>query len=355
MVGFNDTWKFVAQISLTLPRGLSHNRPAGYSSNSFESVPFLWRNGEMRTGLPLLLFYLFLPAGGWTETVTVYLMDNGIRPDHKAFAGMEIESVDLLGAERGEGGAESKGQGGKTSEQRAESAERRGESLERGAKNLEQGVWSKERGEGSLETVPAFGEHGTLLAGLVVERAPKVRLVSVRTLDEKGEGKWSDFIRGVHWIANHHEPGKPAVANLSLGGVPEASRIRRLVSEAVDQLAAAGVVVIVAAGNEGADLPGRIPSTLDSVISVGAWARLGGRLRNSNYGTCADLFALGENLRGPSARSRRARQKDSGSSLAAAVVTGHVAAYLTGHPGASPAAVKSWVLENSPDGVFQLR
>lgn len=239
------------------------------------------------------------------DAVTVYIMDNGIRADHEAFAGIEMESVDLQ-VERGEGGA-------------------------------------------------AYGEHATHVAGLVIERAPSVKLVSVRTLDEQGAGKWSDFIKGVHWITNHHRPGEPAVANLSLGGVPENPRIKNLVTQAVDKLVASGVVVVVAAGNDGDDVPDRIPSTLESVISVGASGRLVSRLRNSNFGSCADLFALGENLRGPSARSRKARRKDSGTSMAAAVVTGHVASYLAGAPAATPGEVKAWVLENSPDGGFRFR
>lgn len=232
------------------------------------------------------------------KTVTVYIMDNGVRADHNAFKGVDVETIDLV--------------------------------------------------EGDNEV--GFGNHGTLMAGLIVERAPTVKLISVRTLDEDESGSWGDFLKGVHWITNHHEAGEPAVANLSLGGLSQDDRVRKIVSGAIDQLVADGVTVVVAAGNDGEDAEGRIPSTLDSVISVGAVSKFNYRLNASNFGSCVDVYAKGENIRGPGSRSAKARVKRSGTSVAAAIVTGNSAAYLSANPEATAGDVKEWIVTNCEVG-----
>jgi subtilisin family serine protease len=238
------------------------------------------------------------------ERVTVYLMDNGVRVDHQAFEGIETESVDIIGEGKRKSG----------------------------------------------EKTDIYGDHGTLLAGLVVARVPRVRLVSVRTLDNAGEGKWSDFVRGVHWITNHHQQGAAAVANLSLGGSPKDPRIQKLVTEAIDRLVESGVTVVVAAGNDGKDVPGRIPSTLDSVISVGAVSLFNNRLDSSNFGSCVDIYARGENLEGPGSMGKSDQYRESGTSVAAAVVTGLIAGFLEEHPDASPEEARAWLLKRSLTG-----
>ena len=265
------------------------------------------------------LFFLVISlAGGLVAgaiepivPVTVYIMDNGVRTDHKAFRGISIESVDLTGTSS------------------------------RSVKKKRLVI-----GGGDY----AFGDHATLLAGLIAERAPESKLVSVRTLDDEGKGSWSEFVKGVHWIINHHVGGQPAVANLSLGGSVDDPRIQRLLTRAIEQLVAEGVTVVVAAGNDGIDDERRFPSTLDSVISVGAVSMFDRRLDSSNFGSCVDVYALGKDLEGPGSFSNVFRTRDSGTSMAAAVVAGHVAAHMLKEAKSSPEQIKQWVLDNSDAG-----
>ncbi len=234
------------------------------------------------------------------RAVTVYVMDNGIRADHRAFEGMHMESVNLVSG-------------------------------------ADVGVRETER----------YGDHATLMAGLIVERASSsVKLISVRTLDRDESGSWADFLKGVHWITNHHEAGEPAVANLSLGGMSQDIRIRNIVSGAISQLVEDGVTVVVAAGNEGQDILDRIPSTLASVVSVGAVSRFNFRLYSSNYGSCVDVYVKGENIPGPGSRSPKARIRRSGTSVAAAIVAGNIASYLSKNPDVSQQEVRDWVMSN---------
>ena len=254
-------------------------------------------------GFAVVWFGVVLVLGA-EPSVTVYLMDNGVRADHKSFESIRIESVDLVSHDG----------------------------------NLE-----------GRESEP-FGDHATFLAGLIVERAPEAQLISVRTLNEQGEGKWSEFIRGVHWIINHHQAGQPAVANLSLGGGVDEPRIQRLITNAIEQLVAKGVVVVVAAGNDGIDDTRRIPSTLDSVISVGAVSMFDRRLDSSNFGSCVDVYVRGDDMEGPGSFSNIYRTRQSGTSVAAAIVTGHIAARLLEEPGSTPRQIRQWVLAESIAG-----
>ncbi len=64
--------------------------------------------------------------------------------------------------------------------------------------------------------------HGTHVSGTVGGAtygvAKGVRLVGVRVLDCGGSGATSGVIAGVDWVTGDHDPGEPAVANMSLGG-----------------------------------------------------------------------------------------------------------------------------------------
>lgn len=248
----------------------------------------------VKIGIHSFLLLCLAPLFG----VDVYIMDNGIRTDHEKFKPFQVLSKDI------------------------------------------------QTGVGDSQ----FGDHASMMAGLIVDRAPQIRLISVRTLDAQGNGTWTDFLKGIHWITNHHAAGTPAVANLSLGGMTQDTRIQKIIAQSIDRLVQDGVTVVVAAGNEGKDEVGRIPSTLDSVISVGAVSFSNRRLGESNFGSCVDVYVLGDDLSGPSAASRNSLVRESGTSVAAAVLTGHVAAFLRLNPEASPEEVKAWVTSNSEKG-----
>lgn len=113
--------------------------------------------------------------------------------------------------------------------------------------------------------------HGTHCAGIaaaidndtgVVGVAPGARLWAVRVLDANGEGYLSDLIAGIEWVTDR--AGTIEVANLSLTATGKSDILR----EAIRNSVAAGVVYVVAAGNDGADVYGAdgVFNTSDDVI-----------------------------------------------------------------------------------------
>jgi subtilisin family serine protease len=137
--------------------------------------------------------------------------------------------------------------------------------------------------------------HGTHVAGTVGSStygvAKSVSLVSVRVLDCNGQGSYSTMIAGLDWIVSDHVAGVKAVANMSLGG-----GFSSALNSAVDRVISDGIVVAVAAGNEGVSACTKSPASTPSAITVAATDASDYRAYFSNYGSCVDVFAPGVSI-----------------------------------------------------------
>lgn len=180
--------------------------------------------------------------------------------------------------------------------------------------------------------------HGTHVAGTIGGAtygvAKQVALVPVRVLGCDGRGTFSQLIAGIDWVIEQHQPGTPAVANISLGGVANT-----VVNDAVARLIADGVVVSVAAGNDNQNACTTSPASAPDAITVGASTTSDRRWASSNWGPCLDLFAPGEYILSATYRSVTATASMSGTSMAAPHVAGAAALSLQRTPQATPAQV----------------
>ena len=101
--------------------------------------------------------------------------------------------------------------------------------------------------------------------------APGCSLISVKVLDQKGNGYATDVLTGLKWIRENRDRYNIRIVNISVGSLSrrdmtENSILVRGVNAAWDD----GLVVVVAAGNHG---PGRMtittPGISRKVITVG--------------------------------------------------------------------------------------
>ncbi|MBS4751628.1 S8 family peptidase [Nocardioides sp. zg-ZUI104] len=186
--------------------------------------------------------------------------------------------------------------------------------------------------------------HGTHVAGTVGATtygvAERARLIGVRVLDCEGSGSNSGVIAGLDWVVAHHQAGRPAVANMSLGGGASTA-----LDTAVQQVIADGVTMAVAAGNENTDACSTSPARVPGALTVAASDRNDARASFSNRGTCVDLFAPGVDI--TSTWLDNGVRTISGTSMASPHVAGAVALYLSANPGASPSAVNAAIVEAS--------
>jgi serine protease AprX len=147
---------------------------------------------------------------------------------------------------------------------------------------------------GETGTADAFG-HGTHIAGIIAGSisygptslykngiAPGAHLVNVRVLNRVGVGYTSDVIAGIQWVVANRAKYSIRVMNLSLGHPIQAPCAFDPLCLAAEDAVAKGLVVVASAGNSGKDADGNpvlgsvsTPGNAPGVITVGAlntWA-----------------------------------------------------------------------------------
>ncbi|KFY00242.1 hypothetical protein V490_01425 [Pseudogymnoascus sp. VKM F-3557] len=216
-------------------------------------------------------------------------------------------------------------------------------------------TWGKNFIEGSPDTDE--NGHGTHCAGTIGGAtfgvASKASLVAVKVLDGDGSGSNSGVIAGIDFVGSDSN-GK-GVLSMSLGGT-----FSEAVNSAVASTIAAGVTVVVAAGNDGADASDYSPASAPNAITVGAIDNTDARASFSNFGSVLDVFAPGVDVKSAWIGSKSATNTISGTSMATPHVAG-LAAYLIGLGGlSSPADVAAKINSigvsgvNDPNGSIDL-
>jgi subtilisin family serine protease len=161
--------------------------------------------------------------------------------------------------------------------------------------------------------------HGTHVASIIAGKthgvAKGVSLIPVRVTDCNGFGTSTGLISALEWIIDRHVSGQPAVINISLAG-PNSNAMDAAVNAAI----AAGITVVVAAGNDGRDACTLSPARVPKALTVGSANRSDARATSSNFGSCLDLFAPGTSI--PGASVNGGVTLASGTSVAAPHVAG---------------------------------
>ncbi|MFD1366300.1 S8 family serine peptidase [Actinoplanes sichuanensis] len=192
--------------------------------------------------------------------------------------------------------------------------------------------------------------HGThvagTLAGTTYGVAKRATIVGVRVLDCQGTGTDEEVIAGLDWVIANHTTG-PAVVNLSLGGDPSPA-----LEQAVNATIADGIVVVAAAGNDGADACGHSPARVPAAVTVGATDDDDSLAWFSNRGPCVDLLAPGDGVLSAATWSSTASTTMSGTSMATPHVAGAAALMLGREPQLTPAVVAARLTSSAtPDKI----
>ena len=147
--------------------------------------------------------------------------------------------------------------------------------------------------------------HGTHVAGTIAANSNNgsdvagidwnARILPIRVLGTCG-GFVADIADGIRWAAGLPVPGAPPnphpadVVNLSLGGSRACDTTYQ---NAFNDVAAQGVVSVVAAGNSAANASAFRPANCNQVITVAATNRAGNLSWYSNYGSVVEISAPG--------------------------------------------------------------
>ena len=186
--------------------------------------------------------------------------------------------------------------------------------------------------------------HGTHVAGTVGSSsygvAKNVSLVSVRVLDCSDSGSYATIIAGLDWIVSDHAAGVKAVVNMSLGGSYSSA-----LNSAVDRVVNDGIVMAVAAGNEGVSACSKSPASTAAAITVAASDSSDYRASFSNYGSCVDIFAPGVSIR--STLNGGGSGNLDGTSMASPHVAGAAAVIWSVNPSYTNAQVSSAIISSA--------
>ena len=209
---------------------------------------------------------------------------------------------------------------------------------------------------------PADGDgHGTMVTGIIaasanngigvagVGWAAKVRPVKV--LDDTGSGTDATVINGINWAVKNGV----RVINMSLGGEGDNPVLHDAVANAV----AKGVVVVVAAGNDGSPVL-QYPAAYPEVLAVGATNDGGALTSFSSFGNWVDIAAPGWNITSTGPRALTPPTylpywSGSGTSFSAPIVAGVAALVRNKWPTLTPSQVmgrlKATARDAGPRGV----
>lgn len=196
--------------------------------------------------------------------------------------------------------------------------------------------------------------HGTHVAGLIggqtVGVAKQVTIVSVKISTKNFTLASGGVIKGIEYVLGEKQrnPLKPMVANLSFG--TEKYPFFDVMVEALLRL---GVTVVTSAGNDGTNSCAFSPSGVKGVITVGASDELDVVPFWSNYGSCVDIYAPGNNIVSAGRRDDTRYSVASGTSQSAPMVAGVVALYLQIQPTLTPAQVSQLLTLDSLKNVLK--
>ncbi|OTB03803.1 hypothetical protein M426DRAFT_12305 [Hypoxylon sp. CI-4A] len=185
--------------------------------------------------------------------------------------------------------------------------------------------------------------HGTHTAATVGGNTVGVdnstRLIAVKVLDENSSGSWSGIIAGIDWAVNDAQTQgriNRSVINMSIGG-PKYQALDDSVKSAVD----AGMTIVVAASNYGVDACTYSPASAPEAITVAAIDESDNRPGWSNYGTCVDIFAPGNDIYSAWKDSDTSYQTLSGTSMASPHVAGLVTYLMSREFISGPSSIAS--------------
>jgi len=169
--------------------------------------------------------------------------------------------------------------------------------------------------------------HGTHVSGTIGSAlygvAKKTHVYGLKVLNKKGEGLYSRIIAAIDYVVAHAKPGR-TVVNLSLAGEYSAA-----LNDAMRNARKAGVVVVVAAGNDGTDACKLSPASSKFVVTVGATDPEDTIADFSNWGRCVDVYGPGTDIVSLDPRYINQPAVMSGTSMASPHVAAIVATYMS--------------------------
>ena len=130
--------------------------------------------------------------------------------------------------------------------------------------------------------------HGTAVAGIIHQIAPKAQIYSVRVLNCENRGRLSDIVAGIYWCIEQDVD----IINMSFGTNVESEVLKKAIQAATQK----GILMVSSAGNGGDEGTVEYPAAYPEVIAVGAVGTDAQKTEESTTGEEVELAAPGEQI-----------------------------------------------------------
>lgn len=124
--------------------------------------------------------------------------------------------------------------------------------------------------------------HGNAMVSAITGQNPDAKILSVRVMGNNGRGTVSAIVAGMEYAMEHGA----SIINLSLSS--KKNLMNAVLEAEIQKAASMGILVVGAAGNNGADVMDYMPSSVEEAYIIGACNGNGVRISSSNYGTTVD-------------------------------------------------------------------
>ncbi|MCC8073881.1 MAG: leucine-rich repeat protein [Clostridiales bacterium] len=207
---------------------------------------------------------------------------------------------------------------------------------------IDSGVnYSSTGSEDSAQQDVGGNYHGSNITSILLDNTTdNINIIGYKVLNRDGSGTYSAVALGINKAV---EDGVDVI-NLSLGDDNESE----LISEAVKNAVAEGIVVVASAGNERDDVSNYYPAAMDEVFTVGAVDYNGNPAFFSNYGEEIDFVAPGYNIElwGNKGLSKTEPDYGSGTSFSAPYISAAAAMVLSKNSDLSVEEVKEILISS---------
>lgn len=126
------------------------------------------------------------------------------------------------------------------------------------------------------------GSHGDAMVSAIVSQDPEAKILSIKAMDDNGYGTVSALVAAMEYAIEQ----KVDIINLSL--YARTTLATSVLKSEIEKAADAGIIVVGAAGNDGADVKDYMPGSVESAYIIGAANKDGYRQVLSNYGKTVD-------------------------------------------------------------------